>query len=128
MTAAGTAARGAGALGGAGTLARMRNAKAVWSVVWALLSIGFLVAGAILARLQDEIGLLSYASVPAAFVAALVALSLARRARFDFQRSLGRIGGSAIADVGRTLGMVGLLLSLAGVLAIVVFLVLRLLD
>lgn len=128
MTASGTAARGAGALGGAGTLARMRNAKAVWSVVWALLSIGFLVAGAILARLQDEIGLLSYASVPAAFVAALVALSLARRARFDFQRSLGRIGGGAIADVGRTLGMVGLLLSLAGVLAIVVFLVLRLLD
>lgn len=128
MTAAGTAARGTGALGGAGTLARMRNAKAVWSVVWALLSIGFLVAGAVLARLQDEIGLLSYASVPAALAAGLVALSLARRARFDFQRSLGRVGGGTVADVGRTLGLLGLLLSLAGVLAIVVFLVLRLLD
>ncbi|MEZ5099423.1 MAG: hypothetical protein R3C15_06390 [Thermoleophilia bacterium] len=106
----------------------MRNAKAVWSVIWALLSIGFLVAGALLARIQDEIGLLSYASVPAAFAAAIVALALARRARFDFQRSLGRLGGGAVADVGKALGLVGLLLSLAGLLAIVVFLVLRTLD
>ena len=64
--------------------------------------------------------------MPAAALSALVTIALARRARFDFQRSLGRIGGDGIAVAARFLGIVALLVSLTAGLAVGVFAVLAL--
>ena len=103
----------------------VRNRKALWAFACAAGAIAFLVAGAAATNDADTVTVYSYASIPAAFLTAVIALSLARRARFDFQRSLGRVGGNGIAIVSKSLGLLALLLSLTGALAIGVFLVLR---
>jgi hypothetical protein len=59
-------------------------------------------------------------------VCALVSIGLARRARFEFQRSLGRAGGDGIAATGRMLSVIALLVSLTAALAVGVFAVLAL--
>ena len=103
----------------------MRNAKAVFSVTFGLAALGVFVAGAVLARIRDDVGLVEAgAAVGAGVFLSLVALSLARRARFDYQRTLGRIGGVAVARVGRFLGTVSLLIGLTAALAFGVFAVL----
>jgi hypothetical protein len=51
---------------------------------------------------------------------------LARRARLEHDRSLGRSGGRGLAAVARVLGGFALLLSITGLLAIGVFAVLTL--
>ena len=103
----------------------MRNAKAVFSVVAGLAALGVCVAGAVLARVRTDIGLTEAGiAVGIGALLALVALSLARRARFDYQRTLGRIGGSAIASTGRLLGTVALLVGITAGLAFGVFAVL----
>lgn len=105
----------------------MRNAKAVFSILFGLLALGVLVGGAAAARVLDEwdLGEVGVA-VGSAFVLALVAISLARRARFDYQRTLGRIGGAPAAGAGRFLGTAALLVSLTAGLAFAVFAVLTL--
>ena len=55
-----------------------------------------------------------------------LALRLARRARFDYQRSLGRAGGVALATAARMLGGFAFLLAVTGALALGVFAVLTL--
>ena len=101
------------------------NTKAVFSVVFGLAALGVFVAGAVLARIRDDIGLAEAGiAVGVGVLLAFVALSLARRARFDYQRTLGRIGGSAIAAAGRLLGTVALLVGVTAGLAFGVFAVL----
>ena len=56
----------------------------------------------------------------------LTLIALARRARFDFQRSLGRIGGDRIAVAARFLSLVALLVALTAALAVGVYAVLAL--
>jgi hypothetical protein len=105
----------------------LSNLKALSSVVVALLALGVLVAGGAAARFVEEVSLgQAVLVVPAGFVLALVALSLARRGRFDYQRTLGRIGGERAAKVGKFLAMVALLGSLTAGLALGVYLVLDL--
>lgn len=104
----------------------MRNSKAVLAFIFALFALAILVIGGARARSETAIDTLVIACVPAAFVAALVALSLARRARFDFQRTLGRRGGRAIAALARGLSALAILLSFTAGLAIAVFSVLKL--
>ncbi|MFQ5425649.1 MAG: hypothetical protein ACE5EV_01045 [Gaiellales bacterium] len=104
----------------------MRNTKAVWAVIFAVVALGILAVGAALTNRENNITLYGYASVPAAFVSGLAALSLVRRARFDYQRSIGRIGGNALAVTAKILGLTALVLSLTGALAIAVFIVLDL--
>jgi hypothetical protein len=105
----------------------LSNLKAVSSVVVALLALGVLVAGGAAARFVEEVSLgQAVLVVPAGFVLALVALSLARRGRFDYQRTLGRIGGERVAKAGKFLAMVALLGSLTAGLALGVYLVLDL--
>ena len=107
----------------------MRNSKAVSAFLFSLLAVAFLAAGVVLPRIQDEIEPLEALVVaPAAFVAALIAIALARRARFDFQRSLGRTGGDGLARVARVIGMIVLLLSLTAGLAVGVYAVLVLVQ
>jgi hypothetical protein len=105
----------------------LSNLKALSSVVVALLALGVLVAGGAAARFVEEVSLgQAVLVVPAGFVLALVALSLARRGRFDYQRTLGRIGGERAAKVGKFLAMLALLGSLTAGLALGVYLVLDL--
>lgn len=123
----------AGACGAAdlpfGPVARVtpvRNAKAVLGVLFGLLAIAILVAGGLRTNSETTVDRLVVAAIPASFVVALIAISLARRGRFAYQRTLGRAGGRRIAGLARVLGVLALLLSLTGALAIAVFGVLKL--
>jgi len=103
----------------------VQNPKAVWSVFFGLLALIVLVGIAVGARYYEEVGLVEAAiGVGVGLLLSFVSLSLARRARFDYQRTLGRIGGSAIAAAGRLLGTAGLLVAVTAGLAIGVFAVL----
>ena len=104
----------------------VRNAKAVLGVLFGLLALAILVAGGLRTSSETTIDRLVVASIPAAFVAALIALSFSRRGRFHFQRTLGRAGGRRISALARALAVLALLLSFAGALAIAVFGVLKL--
>jgi hypothetical protein len=105
----------------------VRNVKAVGGLLFALLALALLAAGAAVPRFVDEIEPLeALVVVPAAVVAALVAIALARRARFDFQRSLGRLGGDGVALTARFLSLIVLLVSLTAGLAAGVFAILAL--
>ena len=105
----------------------VHNPKAIGGFLFSVLALGFLTAGAALPLFRDEIQPLeALVVVPAAVIAALVAIALARRARFDFQRSLGRIGGDRIAVAARFLSLVALLVALTAALAVGVYAVLAL--
>jgi hypothetical protein len=56
----------------------------------------------------------------------LVAILLARRARQNVERSLGRVGGESSARVGRLLGYFGLCIGLTAAIAIGVYALLNL--
>ena len=104
----------------------MRNSKALLAFLFALAAVAILVLAG--ARANDETGIDSVviAALPAAFVVVLAGLSLARRGRFDFQRTLGRRGGRSIAALARGVNILALLLAFTGSLAIAVFAVLKL--
>ena len=107
----------------------VRNAKALIALFFGALGLLFLAAGVLLPRVRDEVEPLEALIVtPAAFLSALVAIAMARRARFDFQRTLGRIGGDGVAAVARALGIVALLVSLTAGLAVGVYAVLVLVQ
>lgn len=104
----------------------VRNRNAVLGVLFGLLAIAILVAGGLRTNVETTVDRIVVASIPAAFVASLVALSFSRRGRFEFQRTLGRAGGRLLSSLARSLGMLALLLSLTGALAIAIFGVLKL--
>jgi hypothetical protein len=104
----------------------VRNSKALTALLLALCAVAIIVAGGVRTNSETAIDLLVIASVPASFVVALIALSLARRARFDYQKTLGHRGGRGIAWLARALGVLALLLSFTGGLAIAVFSILKL--
>ena len=107
----------------------MRNVKSVFAFLFGLLGLAFLAAGVLLPRFREEVEPLeALVVVPAAFASALVAIALARRARFEFQRTLGRVGGDRLAAVGRLLGILALLVSLTAGLAVGVYAVLILVQ
>jgi hypothetical protein len=103
------------------------NARAVWAFVVALLALAVLVGAAAAARLSSQVGLTEGAPAVAVGLAlAVVSLSLARRARFEHQRTLGRVGGARLATAARVLGLVALIVALTAALALAVFAVLTL--
>jgi hypothetical protein len=63
-------------------------------------------------------------AVPLALVLAMAAVVLARRARMEHQRTLGRSGSRGFIALVRLLGTFALLLALTAALALVVFAVL----
>ena len=104
-----------------------RNPKAFWAFVLALAALGVLLGGLAAAHYSGDIGL--YQAIPALPIGLLLAfmsLRLARRARFEHDRSLGRIGGRVLAAAARILGGFALLLAITGLLALGVFAVLTL--
>ncbi len=95
------------------------------SFVAGVLALAVLAAAAALPRFVDSITpLRALIAVPGAVLLAVVSLALSRRARFDFQRSLGRIGGDGLALTGWVLGVLALLVSLTAALAVGVYAVL----
>jgi hypothetical protein len=100
----------------------VRNARAVGAVFVGLLALAVLAFGVAAAVVLDRISLVE--AVPALPVCALlgiVALGLGGQARGAYQRSLGRLGGAAIASFGRFLGGLALLLDLTAALAVGVY-------
>ncbi len=106
----------------------MRNARAVLALLAGLLALAVLAGGAAAARLVEEIGFEGALAVPVAALLALLALSLARRARYEYQRTLGRVGGRVLAAVARGLAVLALLLAVTAALALGVFVLLVVLQ
>jgi hypothetical protein len=105
----------------------VHNGKAVLSVFFGLVALAALGGSAAAARYYEDVGLAEVGiAVGIGVVLALVSVSLARRARFDYQRTLGRVGGAAVAAVGRALGTTALLVGITAGLAFAVFAVLTL--
>ena len=105
----------------------MRNRRAVWAFVLAVLALAVLLGTAYAARASSHVGLYeSIAAVPFGFLLSYAAVTQSRRARFEDQASLGRRGGSGLATVARILGGIGLLISVTAALALGVFAVLTL--
>ncbi len=103
----------------------MRNAKAVWAFVTALLALGIFGGAVVAARHYDEIRLVdAVVAVPLALVLALVSVVLGRRAREQHQRTLGRSGSRGFIALTRFLGTLALLLAITAALALAVFAVL----
>jgi hypothetical protein len=102
-----------------------RNPKAVWALVTALAALGVLLGGLAAAHYSGDVGLYeAIPAIPVGLALAFVSVRLARRARLDHDRSLGRIGGRGIATAARILGGFALILAITGVLALGVFAVL----
>jgi hypothetical protein len=101
------------------------NTKAVWAFLAALLAFGVFGAAAVAANHFNEIRLQdAVVAVPLAFVLALAAVLLGRRARAEHQRTLGRSGSRSFIALARFLGTIALLVSLTAALALAVFAVL----
>jgi len=104
-----------------------RNPKAVWAFLLALAALAVLGGGLAAAHYSGAVGLYqAIPAVPIGFVLAFFSVRMARRARLDHDRSLGRIGGRGLATVARILGGFALLLAITGALALSVFAVLTL--
>ena len=105
----------------------MRNPRALWALLFALLALGALFGGAAAARLSERVGFVeAVGAVPLGILLALVSLLLARRARLEYERTLGRAGGGSVVALARFLGAVALILGVTAALALGVFAVLAL--
>jgi hypothetical protein len=99
-----------------------RNPKATWAFVTALAALGVLAGGLAAANYSSQVGLYqAIPAVPIAIVLAFVSLRLARGARFEHQRTLGRAGGAGLATAARILGGLAMLLGITAALALGVF-------
>jgi hypothetical protein len=103
----------------------VRNGKALGAVFAGLLALAVLALAVTAALVVDRVELVEAApALPVCAVLALLALGLGGQARIAYQRSLGRIGGAAIASFGRFLGGLALLLDITATLAVGVYAVL----
>jgi hypothetical protein len=105
----------------------VRNPRAVFALVVALLALAALAAGAAAAYFLEEVELEGFFAVPPALVLAFLALSLSRRARRVYDRTLGRAGGRVLARIAQAVALVALIAAVTaglafGVFALLVFL------
>ena len=85
-----------------------------------VLALGALPGGVAASRYSERVDLVpgSAGGVVAGFLLGILAVLLARRARWRIQRTLGRSRGTYAARVGRALGLLGLFVALTGALAL----------
>jgi hypothetical protein len=103
------------------------DTKAALAFLVALLALGVLVGAAAAARFMSQVGLIeAVPAVPLGLVLALTSLSLAKRARFEHQRTLGRAGAAGLTAAARGLGTIALIVAVTAALALAVFAVLTL--
>ena len=106
----------------------MRNPRAILAFLVGLSALGALAVGAAATRFLEGIDFEAAALIPVAALLGLAALAFARGARFEYQRTLGRAGGHALAALGRVLGALALLFALTAALALAVFALLVVLE
>ena len=107
--------------------ARERNAAAWASLLLALAALAVPVAAFAAARRFDQVSLLQATGATcAAGVLGLGAILLARRARRNVVRTLGRLGGEGTARAGRLLGLLSVCLALTAGIALGVYALLNL--
>ncbi len=99
----------------------MRNPRAGFALVVALLAVAALAAGAAAAYFLEEVELEGFFAVPVALVLALLALSLSRRARHVYERTLGRAGGRVLARIAQAVALLALIAAVTAGLAFGVF-------
>ena len=100
----------------------MKNAPASWSAVVGLLGAAAVPAAVVVADRRADVELLwAAAAVPVALVLGLAAIALARRGRRRAELTLVRRSGAAAWRIGRTLGILALLLAGSGVTALLVY-------
>jgi hypothetical protein len=99
----------------------MRNAPAVWSVVLGVLAVAALPAAIWYVDRDVDIELIwAGVAIPVAFLLGTAAMLVARRGRRRAQMRLRR-RGSAVARMGRLLGLAGILLAGTGTISLVVY-------
>jgi hypothetical protein len=92
------------------------------SVVLGLVAVVAMPAGIEVAREAESVDLRdAWGAIPVAALAGICAILLARGARRRIERTIGRVGGQRLAIVGRTLGVLGLALAIAGGIALGVY-------
>ncbi len=105
---------------------RARNGRARASLLLGLVGAASLPVTIAIAELTNAFELVRAAfAIPVAFVLGIVALVLARGARTRIERTLGRVGGEGAARAGRLLGLLAILLGIAGGIALAFYYVLQ---
>jgi hypothetical protein len=100
--------------------------SAVSSAVLGLAAVATLPAAIVFAEKWDRITLLeSSVAIAPAFVLALAAVVLARRARRAIELTLGRARGSKLALAGRLLGYLALYIAVTAAISVATYYVLR---
>ena len=95
------------------------NHAARGSVLLALLGLALPIVAFAAARQTDQVTLLQATGAACGAVGlGLLAILLARRARRNIERSIGRMGGEASARVGRLLGLLALCIGLTAAVAL----------
>ncbi|MBM2822487.1 MAG: hypothetical protein HW413_1233 [Thermoleophilia bacterium] len=103
-------------------MARAGNGAAWGSLLTGLASIATLPLAIYMTRFSDEYDLLHAGfAIPVAAGLGLVSLALAQRARLQRSLTLGRDRRIGVASVGRVLGIAGLCMAAAGVVALGVY-------
>ena len=104
------------------SVARAGNGAAWGSFLMGLASIVTLPLAIYLTRFSESYDLLHAGfAIPVAAALGFVSLALARRARLQSSLTLGEDGRTGLASVGRVLGIVGLCMAAAGVVALGVY-------
>jgi hypothetical protein len=100
-----------------------RSSRAAWgSLVVGLASVATIPVAIYATRFSDSYELLHSAfAIPVAALLGVLALSLAGRARRRSAISLAGSGGLGVATAGRVLGIVGLCLAAAALVAVAVY-------
>lgn len=99
-----------------------RNRAARASLLLGLLGAAAIPAAIVVAELHEELELVQAGfAVPAGFLLSVLAVWLARRARRNLERSLGRSGGGRSARAGRILGWLGVYIALTAAVALGVY-------
>jgi hypothetical protein len=95
------------------------NHAARGSVLLALLGLALPIGAFAAARQMEQVTLLQATGAACgAVVLGFAAILLARRARRNIERSIGRMGGEATARVGRLLGLLALCIGLVAAVAL----------
>jgi hypothetical protein len=99
-----------------------RNRAAIASLLSGLLGAAIVPAAIAVAEWHEDLELVDAGfAVPAAFLCSVLSVWLARRARRNLERTLGRIGGERTARAGRLLGWLGVYIALTAGVALGVY-------